>query len=155
MKIVAMHCTHMFPEQRHRIYACVCVRGAQPCVILCNPMDYSPSESPVNGIYPSRILEYLYIYIYIHIHIYIYIYIHTHTHTYIWERERKNTFILWTGFWLWGWANMKQTRQGGLVEAWTDFFSSEVLRLNSFFGKPQSLFLRALIRWDNYPHYGK
>lgn len=41
---------------------------------------------------------------------------------------------------------MKQTRQGGLVEAWTDFFSSEVLRLNSFFGKPQSLFLRALIR---------
>jgi len=24
---------------------------------------------------------------------------------------------------LWGWANMKQTGQGGTVEAWTDFFS--------------------------------
>ena len=41
---------------------------------------------------------------------------------------------------------MKQTGQGSTVEAWTDFFSAEVLRLNSFFGKPQSLFLRPLIR---------
>ena len=44
----------MSPEQQHRIYACVCVCvcvcGAQSCVILCNPMDYSASGSPVNGI---------------------------------------------------------------------------------------------------------
>ena len=84
MKIVAMHCTHMFPEQRHRIYACVCVRGAQPWVILCNPMDYSPSGSHVNGIYPSRILEYLYIYIHTH----------THTHTYMREREEEHIYFM-------------------------------------------------------------
>ena len=30
---------------------------AQSCVILCNPMDYSPSGSSIHGIFQARLLE--------------------------------------------------------------------------------------------------
>ena len=32
---------------------------AQPCLTLCNPMDYSPPVSSVHGIFQARILEWV------------------------------------------------------------------------------------------------
>ena len=32
---------------------------AQLCPTLCNPMDYSPPGSPINGDFPARILEWV------------------------------------------------------------------------------------------------
>ena len=40
----------------------VCVHAcahAQSCLTLCNPMDYSPSDSSVHGILQARILEWV------------------------------------------------------------------------------------------------
>ena len=34
-----------------------CVLFTQLCPTLCNPVDYSPSGSPVPGIFQARILE--------------------------------------------------------------------------------------------------
>ena len=42
---------HLATEHTH---ACLC---AQSCPTLCNPMDYSPPDSSVHGIFQSRILE--------------------------------------------------------------------------------------------------
>ena len=39
-------------------YVCVCV-CAQSCLILCNPMNSSPSGSSVYGIFQVRILEWV------------------------------------------------------------------------------------------------
>ena len=36
---------------------CVCVLVAQSCLILCDPMDYSPPGSPVHVILQARILN--------------------------------------------------------------------------------------------------
>ena len=41
-----------------RVCVCACMHPvAQSCETLCNPMDYSPSGSPVHGILQKRILE--------------------------------------------------------------------------------------------------
>ena len=36
---------------------CVCAKSLQLCLILCEPMDYSPLGSSVHGILQARILE--------------------------------------------------------------------------------------------------
>ena len=38
---------------------CVCVLVSQLCLTLCDPMDYSPSDSSVHGILQSRILDWV------------------------------------------------------------------------------------------------
>ena len=39
------------------IHACVCAQWLQLCLILCNPMDYSPPGSSVHRIPKAGILE--------------------------------------------------------------------------------------------------
>ena len=34
-------------------------KSLQSCLILCDPMNYSPPGSPVHGILPGRILEWV------------------------------------------------------------------------------------------------
>ena len=38
---------------------CVCMKVAQSCPTLCNPMDYSSPDSSVHGILKARILEWV------------------------------------------------------------------------------------------------
>ena len=38
---------------------CVCVLVSQLCLTLCDPMDYSSSDSSVHGILQSRILDWV------------------------------------------------------------------------------------------------
>ena len=38
---------------------CACAQSLQLCLILCNPMDYSPPGSSVHGILQARILEWV------------------------------------------------------------------------------------------------
>ena len=37
----------------------VCAKSLQSCLTLCDPMDYSPPGSAVNGISQARILEWV------------------------------------------------------------------------------------------------
>ena len=39
--------------------AAAAAKSLQSCPALCNPMDYSPSGSPVHGILQARILEWI------------------------------------------------------------------------------------------------
>ena len=41
------------------VCVCVCVCVAQLCPTRCNPMNYSPPGSSVNGILQARILEWV------------------------------------------------------------------------------------------------
>ena len=36
------------------IHMCVCAMSLQSCLILCNPMDYSPPGSPVHRDSPGK-----------------------------------------------------------------------------------------------------
>ena len=36
-----------------------CSQWLQSCPTLCNPMDYNPPGSPVHGIFPTRIMEWV------------------------------------------------------------------------------------------------
>ena len=36
---------------------CVCTKSHQSCLTLCDPMDFSSSDSSVHGIFQARILE--------------------------------------------------------------------------------------------------
>ena len=38
---------------------CVCAKLLQSCLTLCDPMDYSPPGSAVQGIFQARILEWV------------------------------------------------------------------------------------------------
>ena len=40
-------------------YMCMCAESLQSCPALCNPMDYSPPGSSVQGIVQARILEWI------------------------------------------------------------------------------------------------
>ena len=44
-------------QRKYRHFVCVLV--TQLCLILCNPMDYSPPDSSVHGTFQARILEWL------------------------------------------------------------------------------------------------
>ena len=54
---------HCFPETSCGIFyewswhVSICVQSLQSCLILCDPMDCSPSGSSVHGIFQARILE--------------------------------------------------------------------------------------------------
>ena len=37
----------------------MCAKSLQPCLTLCDPMDYSPPGSSVHGILQARILEWV------------------------------------------------------------------------------------------------
>ena len=41
------------------ICTCICVKSLQSCLILCDPMDSSPTCSSVHGILQARILEWV------------------------------------------------------------------------------------------------
>ena len=41
------------------VCVCVCVCVVQLCTTLCNPMNYSPPGSSVNGILQARIMEWV------------------------------------------------------------------------------------------------
>ena len=41
------------------VYACVRAKSLQLCLTLCDPMDYSPSDSSVHSILQARILEWI------------------------------------------------------------------------------------------------
>ena len=42
-------------QRKYRHFVCVLV--TQSCLILCNPMDYSPPDSSVHGTFQARVLE--------------------------------------------------------------------------------------------------
>ena len=42
---------------RNNVY--MCAKSLQSCLILCNPMDYSPPGSSVHGILQARKLEWV------------------------------------------------------------------------------------------------
>ena len=58
-----LHDDHNFPVQLGRLeghhHPMLCVRVAQSCLTLCNPMDWSPPGSSVHGILQTRILEWV------------------------------------------------------------------------------------------------
>ena len=39
--------------------SCMRAKSLQSCPTLCNPMDYTPSDSSVRGIFQARILEWV------------------------------------------------------------------------------------------------
>ena len=41
------------------VCACVCAKMLQSCLTLCDPMDYSPPGSSIQGILQARILEWV------------------------------------------------------------------------------------------------
>ena len=45
-----------FQELGHG-HLCMCARLLQMCLTLCDPTDYSPSDSTIHGILQARILE--------------------------------------------------------------------------------------------------
>ena len=54
-------CVHFWCTENWFIcrYACMFVQALQPCLTLCDPMDYSPPGSSVHGILQARILEWV------------------------------------------------------------------------------------------------